>query len=157
MPDNVAGTGEPLAEECRVFTRYLAGREPDEYIRVRYERGHARIPYLQSGGLTGVDLALLRVARLNPILARAADGYSRFFRPTGALRQKLVLLYAVLENSPDTHAWFNSGAIGGPVVLLGGLALHGLASGASLLLGIVVIGPLHLAARLGGGAGRGGA
>ena len=137
-----------------MFTRYLAGREPDEYIRVRYERGHARIPYLQSGGPTSVDRALLRVARLGPTLARAADSYSRFFRPTGALRQKLVLLYAVLESSPETHAWFNSGAVGGPVTLLGGLALNGLASGASLLLGIVVIGPLHLAARVAGGDGR---
>ena len=157
MPDNLAAAGEPLAEECRVFTRYLAGRAADEYIRVHYERGHARIPYLQSGALTGVDRTMLRVARLNPTLTRAADIYSRFFRPTGALRQKLVLLYAVLENSPETHAWFNSGAVGGPVALLGGLVLNGLASGASLLLGIVVIGPLHLAARLGGGAGRGGA
>lgn len=157
MPDNVVAAGEPLAEECRVFTRYLAGREPDEYIRVRYERGHARIPYLQSGGLAGIDRTLLQVARLNPTLARAADIYSRFFHPTGALRQKLVLLYAVLENSPETHAWFNSGAVGGPVALLGGLVLNGLASGASLLLGILVIGPLHIAARLGSDAGRGGA
>ena len=137
-----------------MFTRYLAGREPNDYVRVRYERGHARIPYRQSGGLVAIDRATLSIARWGSFPTRAADSYSRFFRPTGALRQKLVLLYAVLENSPETHTWFNSGVVGGPAALLGGVLASGLASGTALLLGIVVIGPLHLAARLVGGGGQ---
>ncbi len=151
MPDNKA-PHEPLGLECRVFTGYLAGRTPDEYIRVRYERGHARIPYRQTGGLAPADQAILRVARLGPVPARMADIYSRFFRPTGALRQKLVLLYAVLENSPETHGWFNVAATGGPVALLGGLIASGVASGILLVAGVLCIGPLHLAAELFGGA-----
>ncbi len=153
MPDRRTEP-EPLGLECRVFTGYLAGRAPDEYIRVHYERGHARIPYRQAGGLTAVDRAILNVARLGPLPARMADIYSRFFRPTGALRQKLVLLYAVLENSPETHAWFNAAAVAGPAALLGGLFLNGLASVALLLAGILCIGPLHLAARLAEGSQR---
>ncbi len=152
MPDTTPGQ-EPLGLECRVFTGYLAGRTPDEYIRLRYERGHARIPYRLAGGLTAADRAILRVARLGTVPARMADIYSRFFRPTGALRQKLVLLFAVLENSPETQAWFNSAAEGGPVTLIGGLAVSGLASAFLLVAGIVCIGPLHLLA--GASDGRG--
>jgi len=150
MPD-AHPENDLLNRECTVFTGYLAGRAPDEYIRLHYRRGHARIPYLQMGGATAVDRAILRVARLGPLPARMADIYSRFFRPTGVLRQKLVLLYAVLENSPETHAWFNSAAVGGPMALLGGLAFGGLASAGLLLAGILCIGPLHLAAALGSG------
>lgn len=145
MPDS-GRAHEPLGLECRVFTGYLAGRTPDEYIRLRYERGHARIPYRLAGGLTAADRAILRVARLGPVPARMADIYSRFFRPTGALRQKLVLLFAVLENSPETQAWFNTAAEGGPVTLIGGLVVSGVVSAALLAAGIVCIGPLHLMA-----------
>jgi hypothetical protein len=153
MPDRRTGQ-EPLGLECRVFTGYLAGRTPDEYIRLRYERGHARIPYRLAGGLTAADRAILRVARLGPGPARMADIYCRFFRPTGALRQKLVLLFAVLENSPETQAWFNTAAEGGPLTLLGGLVANGVVSVALLAAGILCIGPLHLmAGAFGGGEG----
>jgi hypothetical protein len=148
MPD--AGH-EPLGLECRVFTGYLAGRTPDEYIRLRYERGHARIPYRLAGGLSAADRAVLRVARLGPVPARMADIYSRFFLPTGALRQKLVLLFAVLENSPETQAWFNTAAEGAPVTLLGGLMVSGIVSAVLLVAGIICIGPLHLMAGASGG------
>jgi hypothetical protein len=151
MPDSRADL-DLLDRECRVFTRYLAGRLPEEYIRVRYQRGHARIPYRLAGGATAADHAILRIARMGALPARMADIYSRFFRPTGVLRQKLVLLYAVLENSPETHAWFNTAAVGAPAALLGGLVASGFASGILLGLGIVCIGPLHLAARLFGGS-----
>lgn len=151
MPDSRAEQ-EDLAPECQAFTRYLAGRPPDDYIRGRYQRGHARIPYRLAGGGSAADRAILRVARLGPLAARMADIYSRFFRPTGVLRQKLVLLYAILENSPETHAWFNAASVGGPVALLGGLVLSGFASGMLLLAGIVCLGPLHLVASLSGGS-----
>jgi hypothetical protein len=152
MPDTGSGH-EPLGLECRVFTGYLAGRMPDEYIRLRYERGHARIPYRLAGGLTSADRAILRVARLGTVPARMADIYCRFLRPTDAPRQKLVLLFAVLENSPETHSWFNTAAEGGPVTLIGGLVISGIASALLLAVGIVCLGPLHLLAGA-SGAGR---
>jgi hypothetical protein len=94
---------------------------------------------------------LIRVARLGPIPARTADVYGRFFRPAGALRQKLTLLYAVLENSPATHAWFNSANTRSAAALLASVVLNGATSMVLLLAGIVLLGPVHLGVRLAGG------
>jgi len=142
---------QALAQECRVFTSYLAGQEPTSGICRAFERGHARIPYRQADGPDAIDTLLIRAALIGGPATRVADIYARLFRPTGALRQKLVLLCAVLENSPETHAWFNSADTANSARVFGRIIYAGLASGLALLAGLVLLGPLHLAARLGGG------
>jgi hypothetical protein len=147
---------EALARECRVFTSYLAGREATPYICRSFEQGHARIPYRHAAGPDAIDTLLIRAALIGGPATRVADMYARIFRPTGALRQKLVLLCAVLENSPETHAWFNSADAENSARVIGRLVLAGLASGLALLAGLVLLGPLHLVARLAAGGGAGG-
>jgi hypothetical protein len=136
-----AGRGD-WARECAVFTRYLTGAPPADTVTAHYLELRPTIP----AGPTpdAVDRMLLSVARISPAAARMADAYSRIMRPASALRQALVLLLAILENSPPTDLWLNRSAKnrpGGVVVgLLGRLALFAVLLGA----GIVVLGPPHL-------------
>lgn len=138
-----------LARECAAFAQYLAGATPTPAMQAYYRRAHATIPFRAAGALVPIDRSLLGWARRGGLPLRLADAYARFFRPTGALRQKLTLMLAILENSPETHRWLNSGETGSGAGVLAGLLLTGLAFVAALALGTLLFGPLHL---LGGDA-----
>ena len=131
-----------------MFTRYLVGRDPDDYVQRCYRDGHGRI---RSGG-DALDAALLRSATGGPVRAQVADAYARIFRPRGALRRKLILLLAILENTPPTHRTLTAGSDGrwvsAALRIAGALAVFGLALGA----GFFRFGARHLAS--GPGAAR---
>lgn len=135
--------GLPLDTECRALTRYLIRRDPDAYIISRYQDGHRAIPYRVAGRRDPVDGALVLFAAHGGWRARVADAYARIFRPHGALRQKLTLLLAILENAPATHREFTAGgtgiasAIGRTILALAGF-------GAAFLVGLLLLGPAHL-------------
>lgn len=125
-----------------MFTRYLAGRDPSDYVRLKYRDGHRSIPYRLKGDEDAMDVALAVIARRGPRRARMADAYARVFRPHGVLRQKLTLLLAILENSPDSHRQFTAGGRGllfAVFAIAGSLVLFLL----SLLSGIILFGPIH--------------
>ena len=130
--------------ECRAFCRYLLGRAPDAYITGWYRRGHAGMPCHNGAGYDRFDQLLVRFARGGPIAAKVADAYARRFRPFGVLRQKLVLLLAILEHAPSTGSGLTEGWTGGRSAFL--LALSGAALGSAIALvgGIVLLGPVHL-------------
>ena len=87
MPDT-----DFIAAECRVFTRYLIGRQPDAYIMRKYAQAFEPGYPLGEDEAPGFDALLLKLAVLHPLLTRTADIYSRFFRPASAVRKRLVLL-----------------------------------------------------------------
>jgi hypothetical protein len=128
--------------ECTVFTRYLTGRLPADYVLKKYRAGHETIPYRRLGEEDAFDILLVVVARGGTIRARIADAYARVMRPYGVLRQKLTLLLAVLENAPDHHRDFTSGGRGIFSAVLGiGWSL--LSFALSFTAGFVILGPLH--------------
>lgn len=135
---------EALARECRAFTAYLTGLAPTPYVLEKYRRGHGRIPYLTQDPPKRVDRLLLGAASHGGLLLRCADAYARILRPSGMLRQKLVLTLAVLENSPPTHLRLNSAREGSPAVLILGVIGRGLGFSLSLLLGLLLFAPLHM-------------
>jgi hypothetical protein len=135
-PDNV------LDIESSVFTRYLAGKPPSDYVRAKYRDGHRAIPYRLKQDQDAFDVALTVLARRGATRARIADAYARVFRPHGVLRQKLTLLLAILENSPDFHRQLTRGGRGLPLAILaiaGNLVVFLL----SFLAGLVFLGPVH--------------
>jgi hypothetical protein len=75
-------------------------------------------------------------------------------RPTGILRQKLVLQLAVLEVSPSTHAWVNGGDEGPIPAVLARIVLAAGLSVLSLAVAALVFGPIHLLASIRPRAGR---
>jgi hypothetical protein len=136
-------TSNGLDIESSVFTRYLVGRDPSDYVRQKYRDGHRAIPYRLKADEDAFDVALVIVARRGALRTRIADAYARIFRPHGVLRQKLTLLLAILENSPDTHRQFTAGGRGITLAVpaIGGNLLLFLVS---LLAGMVLLGPIHV-------------
>ena len=138
---------DPLGAECRVFCRYLARQEPTPYVLSCYQR--ARDP-VSEGAFPLVDRAALALACRGAGPARVADAYSRMFRPYGPLRRRLILLLAILENSPPSDRPLNAAREGSRPAIVAGMLLTLLLGGVCLLAGVLLLGPLHLAGKLGG-------
>jgi len=97
-----------LRNECRLFTRYLLRQDPDSYVLDCYVS-------LQPAALEGAsplalpDAVLLETGTSGLFRLRIADAYARVFRPRCLLRRKLILTFAILENSGRFHSCFTSG------------------------------------------------
>ena len=134
---------EPLGVECRVFSRYLVRQEPTPYVLSSYQR-LCRLDPRSLAPLSLIDRGSLGLARRGILPARIADGYVRMFCPYGPLRRRLILLLAILENSPPSDAPLNAATEGSRARIILGVSLTLLAGSACLLAGIVFLGPLHL-------------
>jgi hypothetical protein len=86
-----------LERECRIFTRYIAGRDPTAYVIKKYSDAHAACETFAGDRF---DDCLIGVARLHPACTLIADAYARLLAPHSAFRKKLILLLAILEVSP---------------------------------------------------------
>ncbi len=84
----------PLHEEAALFSKYLIGHAPSQAHTTLYERGVSK---LASSASSGTYFTVLRHPSLLPYL----DAYDAFFRPASPLRQRLYLMFAILEASPD--------------------------------------------------------
>jgi hypothetical protein len=136
----------PLARECHVLTRYLAGTEATDYVLEKYQACHASLPKASKPPPPWFDQLLLAVARRGPLGAGLVDSYTRWFSPGCVVRYKLTLLLAVLENSPGFHGRVTSATIGTRWAVIGSLTLAGLREAVVLPVGVVMFGPLNLLA-----------
>lgn len=131
---------EDLRRECQTFTRYLLGTDPTEYICAQYERAHAARG--ETRAPASFDRALVQAAGKHPWLARLADSYAVVFRRRGTLRQKLVLLLAILESTKPTAAVLDA-ADGAVATILSG-AVRGCLFPIWLLVGLIIFTPVRL-------------
>ena len=132
MPDT-------LRHECRLFTRYLLDTEATEYICERYvaahrERWEVRDP-------VGFDAALIRFARRNRITTRIADSYCALFRRHAPLRQKLVLLLAILETTAPSASVLDA-ADGSTATVVSGIG-RAIVFALWALAGVIILTPIR--------------
>lgn len=103
----------------RAFTRFLTAGTTTPYVLASYER------LLPSAGIGAaaesrlIERALLSFARRGAVPARIADSYASF-PPRSLLRRRLVLLLAILENSPTTERPMGPVIVASPVAVFGG-------------------------------------
>jgi hypothetical protein len=114
--------GEALAAECRVFCRYLLGRDAPPDVVDAYCRAHEGGCAGPGLALTALDRALCGVARGGPRLARIADSYAAVCARGSVLRRKLVLLVAILESRGSTAAALDTAVPGSRLAWLAGAA-----------------------------------
>ncbi len=137
-------SAEPLRREANTFTRYLLSRAPSDYVVDKYHQGHRVIPYLNGAENLPIDALLLKVARRGVLPAWIADTYARIFRQSGPLRQKLVLLAAILESSPSFHSDMGGSKDTKRLYVFLGLVVLGLGFAVRLPVAMLVFGPAHL-------------
>jgi len=88
---------QELELEGRLFGRYLVGREPPRELVERYREAN-RI--LLGGTAPGSDAAVIAFARRHPWSIPFLDGAAGLLRPGSLLRNKILVMAAVLEASP---------------------------------------------------------
>ena len=141
---------ELLSAECRAFSRYLIRQDPTDYVSRCYQAAWptAAIPAGERAPL--IDAGLLALARRGRggVLTRIADAYARRFRPYAELRRRLILLLAILENSPGSAANLGAAREGSWLGSAARMGLTLLSGGGCLIAGMILLGPLHLLGRL---------
>ncbi len=131
---------ERLRQECRTFTRYLCGRDPDDYVERKYVEGDA-VVLAGASPVLAIDAQLTRFAAGGRVRARIADAYARIFRPHGLLRRKLIFLFAILENSKGFYGDFTAGGNSSLVVALARIGMSVAAFMLALAAGMLLFAP----------------
>lgn len=132
-----------LLAECRLFSRYLIGMDPDDYVRDRYLAAvTARHDELHPQ--SGFDRLLLAVARKHRLLTRAVDVYARFFAHGSAVRRRLVTLLAIIESSASTGERLEHPDCANLAGFAAGLTWRSAILAVLLLIAIVILLPLQL-------------
>ena len=148
-PPRAAAAPDELHRECTVFTRHLLGVHPDAMVVERYRSAVSTIPSLTPG--SGWERALLGFARRGVMRARSADAYAALFAPASVLRQRLVILLAILEVHPRFSQDIDKALGGSLPSVIGRVGASSLAAVLFLVAGTLLLGPLRLALVMRGG------
>ena len=131
--------------ECNVFSRYLAGGVPDQYIQNKYSEAFSSDQALgqdiEQTKFSKFDKLLLFLAVIHPVSTRAIDIYSRYFYADSNVRKRLVMLLAILESYSSSYKKLDYlHSKGNLFLVLISLFFHGLVS----VLLLIVVTPLLL-------------
>ncbi|MCP4156380.1 MAG: hypothetical protein GY757_52190, partial [bacterium] len=134
-----------LQKECRVFCKYLVKAPPDSYVLEKYNDCHTKLDF---SPVDFHDALLIKLAGSMPLFTRMTDAYSRFFRPTSAVRKKLAYLVAILETSPHHFRYFESVDCKGFFGFLVKAGIKGVGLAFHLLFSFLLLFPLQMVAKV---------
>src|SRR5690242_14802580 len=86
-----------LDMEAQAFGRYLVGRTPPAELVARYRAANET---LFTAPISAEDAALVAFARRHPWSVGPLDAAAGLFRPASALRNKILVMAAILEATP---------------------------------------------------------
>jgi hypothetical protein len=133
--DAMEGSDDARAAEARLFARYLVGREPSPAHVERYVAAcRTHFP----GPLAPEDAALLAWIRRRPWSIGMLDAACGLLRPGGALRNRVLLMAAILETSPEFADDFLPRQ-SGPLALVVRVGVAGVVAVANALAGAVLL------------------
>jgi hypothetical protein len=140
----VSGTASALAleRECLIFARYLTGQAPSRYIVEKYLDFHQKIGV--RGDSTRFDRFLVSTAVRGPYWTRLADSYGTVFRRNSVLRERLVVVLALLECAPPAFETLDGVPSGGLAGAGLRLVLGGMNYALALLIGSLLFSPVRL-------------
>jgi len=133
-----------LAHECAVFCRYLVAQSPTAYVVEVYGDAHRRVARLQEAAPGSFDRWLTQTASKHPMLTKLADAYTAVFFRRALIREKWVLLLAILETSPPTSACFDLAHPTGRWVLAARMIQRGVVFTAFVVLSAALLWPVRL-------------
>ncbi|MGH7896211.1 MAG: hypothetical protein ACREQL_16215 [Candidatus Binatia bacterium] len=125
---------DALAVEARLFGRYLVGCEPEPALVDRYRAANRA---LFAAPLPAEDVAVVAFVRRHPWSIGFLDAASGLLRPGGLLRNKILLMAAILETTPEHADQFLPRHVG-PVALVVRVGAAGTAAVVEALVGTVL-------------------
>jgi len=145
------GIPDDLAAECDIFARQIIGR-PASDRTIKAYRGALMARGMAAAPTRPFERLTLALARKGTIPAGWVDAYSALLHRRGLVRRRMIVLAAILENTPEGAGAFDSPASGGKARALARLAWAGAAGCVSLALGLLVLMPARLVLALTGQA-----
>lgn len=124
-----------LAGEARLFGRYLVGREPGDALVARYVAAcRTHFPDAPRAD----DAAVLAFVRRRPWSVGMLDAASGLLRPGGPLRNRILLMAALLESTPEFADHFLPRQVG-PLALALRVGAAGAIAVANAVVGAVLL------------------
>jgi hypothetical protein len=131
-----------LEQEARAYTRYLCRQDASPYLIEKYLDFHQKLG--QGLEIDAFDSFLVRLSTRGGLWVGLSDCYARVFRKSSALRQKLILVLALLECTPPSFEKLDAvpaGGIVGAVLRLAGTSARFVLTSA---LAVVIFSPARL-------------
>ena len=125
---------EARTVEARIFTRYLVGRDPTPALIERYVAA-SRTHFPDTP--PPEDAAVLAWARAHPWSTGLLDAAAALLRPAGPLRNRVLLMAAILETTPEFADAFLPRQVG-PLALVVRVGLAGVVAVANTLVGALL-------------------
>jgi hypothetical protein len=133
-----------LDRECVVFSKYLLGIKPTEYVMQKYHQAH-EIGSVMAGRRSNLfDRLMTGFATISPVATRIADSYAALFLRNGLLRRKLIVLLAILESCAPSYSRLDSIDETRPLFIVLKMIKSVCASGVLLLIATLTFLPLHV-------------
>ena len=133
--DRLDSSDAALAGEARLFGRYLVGREPGEAPVERYVAA-CRTHFPEAARAD--DAAVLAWVRRHPWSVGMLDAASGLLRPGGPLRNRILLMAAILESTPEFADHFLPRQVG-PLALALRVGAAGAVAVANAVIGAVLL------------------
>ena len=133
--DRLDSSDAALAGEARLFGRYLVGREPGDALVERYVAA-CRTHFPETSRAD--DAAVIAWVRGHPWSVGMLDAASGLLRPGGPLRNRILLMAAILESTPEFADHFLPRQVG-PLALALRVGVAGAIAVANALIGVVLL------------------
>ena len=130
-----------LERECQSYTRYLIGQAPTRYMIEKYQDFHQKMGAANSGRF---ERFLVSASARGPLWARLADSYATVWRKNSSVRQKLVLMLALIECAPPGFEYLDRCPGGGLPGITLRLGLGAMSYACSLFAATALFAPIHL-------------
>lgn len=148
----IVADADQIEHECQAFTRHLLGVDADRAVVQTYRAALEALPAL---GVEGPwERALLTLARRGVTGVRCADAFAALFARASVLRQRLVILLAILETRAPYSDRIDAALGGSRPWVFARLAGRGLRSLLYLVAGALWLVPVRLALGTRGGKTR---
>jgi len=120
----------------------LIKQEPNSYIMKKFNEAH-KVGSISPPSDT-FNRLLLRLARTNPLWTKLVDTYSVVFCNSSVVRNKLILLLAILESNADTCVRLDAVDESRKLVFLLKIMGRGCIFVLVLFLSVIIFLPVHI-------------
>lgn len=133
-----------LRRECILMSRYMIGQQPSDYVIEKYIEAHRYSEMVDGSNQKPFERFLLQIATRNVFLLKVVDAYSAIFNPSSVLRNKLILLVAIMESCAPSYRAFEAQESASNIQILYELAWKGALFAISFALAFLILIPTQL-------------